>query len=353
MLRGALPDYRSEILSLLCERWGGRFRVYAGAQGFDPTARTCVDIGSALVHLENRFMLGRRLLWQRRAVRHLIGPDVAILEYNPRILSVWVILLIRRSPRRRTILWGHAWARKGPKARSEGVRKVMRLLADVVLVYTESQRRELATVMKADRVVAAPNALYRRRTMRPEVSKDISSVLYVGRLIEAKKPRLLLDAFLIGITQGLPTDCRLVFLGAGPESERLRARVADVSEEVATRIEFVGHVPPSRVSKYYGAAMMSVSPGYVGLSITQSLSFGVPMVIARDEPHSPEIEAAREGFNAVFVPSDDPLQLATTLVRMALDRARWIERREEISRDCADRYSVEAMAAGIERAVDA
>lgn len=42
----------------------------------------------------------------------------------------------------------------------------------------------------------------------------------------------------------------------------------------------------------YANALVSVSPGYVGLSLTQSLSFGVPMLIAIDEAHVPEIDAA-------------------------------------------------------------
>lgn len=75
----------------------------------------------------------------------------------------------------------------------------MRRLAAVILVYTESQRRELAEVMAAERVVVAPNALYRRWTMRPVFATDVSSVLYVGRLVGSKKPRLLLEAFLIAV----------------------------------------------------------------------------------------------------------------------------------------------------------
>jgi hypothetical protein len=84
-----------------------------------------------------------------------------------------------------------------------------------------------------------------------------------------------------------------------------------------------------------------MSPGYVGLSITQSLSYGVPMIVARDEPHSPEIEAMRERFNAITVASDDAEALAGVMVEMASDRDAWLSRRADIAADCAGRYSVE------------
>ena len=88
----------------------------------------------------------------------------------------------------------------------------------------------------------------------------------------------------------------------------------------------------------------SVSPGAVGLSIVQSTAFGVPMIVARDEPHGPEIEAAREGENSVLVESDSPAALAGALREMAAQRDRWSARRGEIAADCAARYSAEAMA---------
>jgi glycosyltransferase involved in cell wall biosynthesis len=131
----------------------------------------------------------------------------------------------------------------------------------------------------------------------------------------------------------------------------LREMLRSEPEEVAARVELAGYVPPSQVAQFYGASFVSVSPGSVGLSLTQSLSFGIPMIIARQEMHGPEIEAARDGFNALFVDSDDPSQIADALVTMALDRERWAGRRNEIARDCANRYSAETMAAGFSRAV--
>ena len=98
---------------------------------------------------------------------------------------------------------------------------------------------------------------------------------------------------------------------------------------------------------------MSVSPGYVGLSLTQSLWFGVPALIARDEPHAPEIEAAKPGMNAVFFDSDEPEALGKALVDAFERRDLWLERAPAIAEACVRRYSLESMVDAIVEVVDA
>jgi glycosyltransferase involved in cell wall biosynthesis len=70
----------------------------------------------------------------------------------------------------------------------------------------------------------------------------------------------------------------------------------------------------------------------------------VPALIARQEPHSPEIEAAVDGVNTVFFTSDSVASLRDALVALVAERELWIGRRREIARRCADRYSLDAMA---------
>jgi hypothetical protein len=77
----------------------------------------------------------------------------------------------------------------------------------------------------------------------------------------------------------------------------------------------------------------------------------VPMILARDEPHSPELEAACEGENAVIVRSDSSDDLATALVQTARARGEWAARRTEIAESCAARYSVDVMADGVMAAI--
>ncbi len=228
----------------------------------------------------------------------------------------------------------------------------MMRLCSTVIVYTEQQRRELlaSSAGTRARILAAPNAMYRRDQIDAEVPDgDIVHILFSGRLVPSKKPLLLLDAFLLAIDRGLPADVHLVFAGDGPERPRLARRIHESNS--STRVRVLGHVPASHMRECYRQALVSVSTGYVGLSLVQSISFGVPMILANDEPHSPEIEAAIEGFNSLAFCSDDVDALAHQLIQVADNRGAWLGMRGSIANDCRQRYSIEAMAACINEAI--
>jgi glycosyltransferase involved in cell wall biosynthesis len=352
LLQNVCPNYRQEPFSLLCAHWGKRFEILAGRLSFDPTASTEVDLPGCLQLVENRFLFRRRLLWQRKAMRKLIASDVAILELNPRNLTTWLPLIVRRVLQRYTVVWGHAWPRDGRGANTDWLRNGMRRLADSLLVYTDTQRLELLSLMPSAKVYVAPNSLYRRNQMSAAIDGLATNIVFVGRLVPAKKPLLLLESFARAIARDLPPNYNLVFAGDGPEREQIEVILSE-RPILRGRVTLLGHISPSEVQHIYRTALVSVSPGYVGLSITQSFSFGVPMIVARDEPHAPEIEAAVDGVNAILVPSDAPDALADALLDVVGRSADWLGRREGIARDCAARYTVEKMVEGIIAAAEA
>ncbi len=62
---------------------------------------------------------------------------------------------------------------------------------------------------------------------------------------------------------------------------------------IENRVDFHGWVYDfDNLASLYASSFTSVSPGFAGLGLTQSLGFGVPQIVADDQPHSPEIELA-------------------------------------------------------------
>jgi glycosyltransferase involved in cell wall biosynthesis len=351
LVQTTVPTYRRPFLEALDERLHGCLRVLAGSDYFDPTIQ--LDPGSRpTIVLTNRYLFGRRLLWQRGAVGGAMGADVVIAELNPRILSTWFVLLLRRALGRPIILWGHAWPRQGAQAQSDALRQLMRRLASGVLVYTQTEARDLRRLLPGRLVEAAPNALYplaARPTRADLDGRRATNLVFVGRLVEAKKPRLLLDAFLVA-RDDLPPDTQLVFVGDGPLRPELEAQAALRSHD---RVVFTGtRSELEDLRAVFAGALANVIPGYAGLSLIQSLWFGVPSLIARDEPHSPEIEAAVEGVNSVFFGSDSVTSLRDALVALAGEREEWRRRRGDIARECASRYSLDGMVDAFVRVVE-
>jgi glycosyltransferase involved in cell wall biosynthesis len=226
----------------------------------------------------------------------------------------------------------------------------MRRLSTIVLVYSQREVGELALRSPRSAVEVAPNALYSRSRISAVSASSASpaDIIVSGRLVPDKKPRLILSAFAQAASDLRP-NLRLVFAGDGPELAELQALAQ--KHGLSKRVVFLGHVPASAMQRHYAGALFSASPGYVGLALIQSISNGIPMLVARDEPHAPEIEAAVDNLNVRWVASDDVAGWARALIEVDRDRATWIERRHEIAAHCAARYSFEAMAAGFIRAV--
>ncbi|MGX6446635.1 glycosyltransferase [Patulibacter sp. S7RM1-6] len=341
LLQTVVPDYRLPVFSAVSERVPG-LAVMAGEESFEDAVVTVEEAWALATKIRNRFFLSRRLLWQSLPWPEVVRAGYVLAELNPRILSTWILLLVRRLARRPTGLWGHVRGRSSSRP-TRLLRRLMHRLARDVVVYTESERRALELIDSRLEVRVAPNALYRAEDMRAATDAvQRTDIVYVGRLVPAKKVDLLLRAFEIAAPR-LPVETRLVIAGDGPETSRLR----HLAQRIGDRVIFLGRVTAiDELTHVYARAVASVSPGYGGLAITQSLGFGVPMIVARDEPHAPEIEAAHPD-NSVTVPSDDPSALADAILATVREGDRWSREAATISRDAREKYSLEALAASL------
>jgi glycosyltransferase involved in cell wall biosynthesis len=345
-----LPRYRREVLRLLSDRFGADWLALGGAQHLDATVRSDGDTSLWRV-VSNHGWLGRRLLFQWGSWPEVMRAEVAILDLNPRSITAGLLLFGRRLLGRRTLVWGHLNPRLGPNSRTAAVRSFMRHRADGCVVYAYADADAVTAARPDERVWVAPNALYRETDIHAdEIAKSQGSpraegaapnlILCVGRLERDKKPQLLLEAF--ALLAKYDKEAVLCFVGQG----RLQQSLVDSAAElgVSSRVRFDGPIDDVNVLRsLYAQARCSVSPGYCGLSLTQSMCFGVPMLIASDEPHAPEIELTALGLVAFFA-ADSAESLASALAAAP-------------SPDKADRasvvdfmrasYSAEAMASGL------
>jgi glycosyltransferase involved in cell wall biosynthesis len=320
---------------MLSDEWA----AFAGSRHLDPTVTT--DLPSELyTPVANHRLFGGRLLFQWGHWRDVIRASTAIVDLNPRCVSAWLLLLIRKTLRRRTLVWGHLDPRKGPESRTAGLRAAMREMADGSVLYTYQSAQRLRGTASCARVWVAPNSLYPGRFLKTtDESRHV--FLYVGRLEPAKKPLLLLEAFAM-IAEANP-ETKLIYVGDG--SLRVQLEEAVEARDLVGRVEILGTVKEvAALEALYGRARCSVSPGFVGLSLTQSLGFGVPMVVADAEPHSPEIELARSGA-VVFFPCDSVVGLANALESPVLELT--LAQRRSLVDYVKARYTAEAMAVGL------
>lgn len=342
IIQTVTPDYRAAVFNVIREELtSSGFELYRGTDYFEKSVKT--DMRIVAKEVRNIYLFNRKLLFQIGIWHLLFSDSVLVLEMNPRIISNWIFLFLRRLIGRNTVLWGHAWPRSGKGSKSDRVRNMMRLWASSIIVYTKQQQKELSEHMPKKRIYAASNALLHKKDILVEAtSQQPMHLIYVGRLSEEKKPLFLVEAFKESLDV-IPKYTKLIIVGEGNEKRKINLFIKD--HHLEDRIVLKGHVNDyEQLKSFYSTSLYSVSPGYVGLSITQSFGFGVPMLISKDEPHSPEIEAVIEEQNALFYKTNDIVSFRENLKNIYTNSNFWIDKRQEIAQYCKDNYSIDDMA---------
>jgi glycosyltransferase involved in cell wall biosynthesis len=334
------PDYRKKFFEHLQQNLGNSFRLYSGDVDFQKSIKSDHKILKAKII--NKFLFKRSLLFQFGSHwRELYKKNIVVIGLNPRIISNWIFLILRKPMGLKTYVWGHAWPRKGSNSKTASIRHLMQLFASGTITYTEAHKKEMLVKHPKLRIFSAPNALYSQNEMGgfEHPMDEVKNVIYVGRLVAAKKPLFLVKAF----HKLLDLDTNLIIVGDGPERKKIDEYIETYNLE--SRIQLMGHINDfNKLKQLYATSLVSVSPGYVGLSITQSFAFGVPMLISRNENHSPEIEVAKENSNAIFFQTDNQNDFCLKVEEVFKFKKALFKKRKTIANECKKHYTVEQMA---------
>ncbi|HEY8172212.1 MAG TPA: glycosyltransferase family 4 protein [Dehalococcoidia bacterium] len=184
----------------------------------------------------------------------------------------------------------------------------------------------------------------RRRELRVGfgITNDAPVVLFTGRMVEKKRPLLLLEAFARVRKQ---LECSLLVAGDGP----LRAAAESfIAQHSLADVHFAGFLNQQELPDAYGAADVFTLPSAHhetwGLVVNEAMNFGLP-VVATDAVGCAEdlVHPCRNGFT---VPHDDRGALADAL-SVLVDDASLRARFGAASREIVAAYNVERCADGI------
>lgn len=221
ILQTSVGDYRAEFFDLMVNIFGAEFLLLTGECYFDGTTITRVNLGRNQKTVRNIFLFGRRFSIQLGCWEDVLTADCAVLELNPRIVSNWIFLFVRRALGLRTAVWGHAWSRRGKGKGGTLLRDLMVRLAGNVIAYTKEEAATFKMRLPLVKTFAAPNALYREAKIYDRNTGSVDSFIYIGRLVPAKKPELAIFAY----AKSLPLigGCKLIIIGDGPMRAELEA----------------------------------------------------------------------------------------------------------------------------------
>jgi glycosyltransferase involved in cell wall biosynthesis len=166
-------------------------------------------------------------------------------------------------------------------------------------------------------------------------------IVFAGKLIDAKEPLLLLEAF-SRVRRRRP--CALLFAGDGPLRPELERRIG---RHAIADVHIAGFLNQSEMPRAYVAGDLLVLPSRDepwGLVVNEAMNFGLPVVVTDRVGCAKDL--VEPGVNGAVVPSGDGAALEAEIERLVADaelRRKWGARSEEIVAG----FSLAAAAAGI------
>jgi glycosyltransferase involved in cell wall biosynthesis len=224
-----------------------------------------------------------------------------------------------------------------------------------VTVVSESMVLRVRALVPECRVEVIPMGTDLTTLFTPSpTSRDVRHLLFVGRLVEKKGVRYLLDALAI-LARRYP-DLELTVAGDGPLRPSLERRAAELG--IVDSVHFLGGVPHSSLPDLYRRATLAVFPFVVaadgdqegfGLVVVEAMGCGCP-VIASDLPavHS----SVEPGVTATLVPPTDVAALAAAIAKYLDDPAERARHADAALARVHDRFDWRAIAVRYRRVID-
>ena len=225
--------------------------------------------------------------------------DAVILLFDLRWLNVVVFLFFRRILRLKckVITWG-SW--KTNKRIVDAIRYWFMCRVDANIFYCDAAKLAFLKLGLPEHKAFVANNTFKVEIDVPcYLNSEKDSLLFVGSLDERKRNSTLLSAFAASIPH-IPEKIRLVFIGDGPERLFLEDKVKRLG--IINRVQFLGRINnPKELVKYYNKAICTVSYGQAGLSVLQSMGFGVPFMTLKNAVSGGEITNIKNEHNGVLL----------------------------------------------------
>ncbi|MEF9977303.1 MAG: glycosyltransferase [Thermomonas sp.] len=220
--------------------------------------------------------------------------------------------------------------------------------ASALTVVSGAMREELSRIgvdRETVRVQSMGVDLRARFTPDPAVSRSGDELLFVGRLVEKKGLRYLIDS-LPSVLDARPTAF-LTVAGFGPEETELRKRVEALG--LGDKVHFVGAVQQSALPDMYRRAALFIAPFVrassgdqegLGLVLVEAAGCGCP-ILAGDVPALDEVLG--NAFGDMVVDPRDVGILARRIVSALGDPGAIRQRADQLRQSLRDRFDWESV----------
>lgn len=269
---------------------------------------------------------------QRRWIPHSLKLAAGVARYVRRLPSSPMVqahrmdlaLLALMARRRRLVYMIHTqqggltgktsdsfW--RFAKRLHENLEKVVVKRAEDVLIFNEEYS---STVREWNRAARFSPTWWDPALIDADGNREDESICWVGRLETPKDPALAL-AVVQELHEQYPTgNWSLKMLGSGTLFDVLKSKLAELPDDIRSRIHLFGRVEPAQVAHTMSRCqvfLMTSHPGYEGYPrvLVEALASGLPAVVTEGSDTG---RIVKNGVNG-FVTNRNPATIAAALVK--------------------------------------
>ena len=281
------------------------------------------------------------ITWQAGVLKLAFKKYNSIIALgDPSFFSTWLLLLLCRFRKVRTVLWTHGWYGRESNLKAI-IKKAFFRLSDRILTYGNYARELMIKAgfspdkiyvvhnsLSYDEQVALRSSLSVSPIYKEHFNNDCPNIVFIGRLTPVKKLYMILEAQDICARKGRLFN--VTFIGDGQEKKHLVELTNSLN--LSDNVWFYGSTYNERdISLLLFNADICVAPGNIGLTAMHALSFGCPCISHDNYAcQMPEFEAIKENLTGLFFKYNNVESLADVICE-------WLSRgidREQVRSDC-------------------
>jgi len=255
--------------------------------------------------------------------------DFIILLFDVRWVNT-IVSVFRFRKTKNIILWG-AWLTNNKV--TNNIRSWISKKVYANVFYTNKSRLDFINLgINKSNSYVANNTFDVGERVQSYNMRIKDTILFVGTLNTRKENDILISSF-NNIINKIPKNICLSFIGDGDQLLNLSNQVK--SYQIQSRVKFYGRIEDvNKLKDFYKRAIVSVSFGQSGLSVLQSLGYGVPFLTKKNSVSGGEKTNIINDFNGIFC-EDNQKSLETSLIKLCLD----IEFSKKLGKNAFDYYT--------------
>ena len=316
ILYNKLFHYRIPVWNLLAEKCDLTVAYSLG----DSEASKSFECKFKVIYLPS-YVIGKRLVIQKSNIRKLVKDydvvvaygDIAWLKYStlPWFSKIKVVF--------HTLGVSASYTKKYDSDRKwDRIRAFFYRKASALAFYTDYPILKYKSLgIAEEKMFVAPNTVY-VSNIDSSTTKDI--VLMVGTLYREKGVQVLLDAYdRLKDMESLPN---LIIIGSGPDYGQIKKWVEE--HDLSTKVILKGPIYDiNEKSKYFSRALACISPKQAGLTVLESMGYGVPFITTSNAITGGEISNIHDGIDGLVLKNES--EIVDTIKDISDNRSRYLE----------------------------